>query len=115
LLSQKLKFWEASDEKDFDPIGVVQITSESVEELGPTNDYFWNGDEITYGKLMAEAKKMGAHAIINIVIDYADVVKEKIERRHVVPGYKLSADEKAANRKTANRFSIETGLDGSLP
>jgi hypothetical protein len=102
------------DEKDFDPLGIVQITVQSVEEIGPQNDYFWNGDQITYGKLMAEARKIGAHAIINIVIDYEDVITENIAKRHVIDGYKLSADELAANRKSANRFTLEAGIDGSL-
>ncbi|GHV79767.1 hypothetical protein AGMMS49944_15580 [Spirochaetia bacterium] len=69
--------------KDFTPVGIVQIESESVYAIGEDGDFHWTGDTITYGKLMAEAKKLNAHAIIDVVIDSDDQVSETVERRHV--------------------------------
>ncbi|MDR1908425.1 MAG: hypothetical protein LBQ35_00720 [Spirochaetaceae bacterium] len=100
--------------KDFDAVGVIQITAQSVEEIGPDNDYRWSGDGITYAKLMAEARRLNAHAIINIVVDFEDTITERIERRHVLPGYRLSVEEQAANRRNPNRFVLVTEIDGAL-
>jgi hypothetical protein len=69
--------------KDFTPVGIIQIQSSSVYAIGEDGEFHWTGDEITYGKLMAEARGMNAHAIIDVVIDSDDEVNVTIERRHV--------------------------------
>jgi hypothetical protein len=69
--------------KDFTPMGIIQIQSESVYAIGNDGEFHWTGDSITYGKLMAEARRLNAHAIIDVVIDSDDQVNETIERRHI--------------------------------
>jgi hypothetical protein len=69
--------------KDFTPVGIIQIQASSVYAIGDDGEFHWTGDEITYGKLMAEARGMNAHAIIDVVIDSDDEVDVTIERRHV--------------------------------
>jgi hypothetical protein len=100
------------DLKDFEAVGVIQVTSTKTEEIGNDKNYHWSGYEINYSDLMAEAKKLGAHAIINVVIDYKDTVTVTTEKRHTVPGYKLSPDELNLNKADKDRFSIEIGIDG---
>ena len=74
-------------QKDFSAVGIIQIQSSAVYAIGHDGEFHWTGDSITYGKLMAEAKKMDAHAIIDVVIDYDDVVDETIEKRHIEAGH----------------------------
>jgi hypothetical protein len=73
--------------KDFSAVGIIQITAQTVYQIGKDGLYHWTGDPITYGKLMAEAQNLNAHAIIDVVIDHNDVVNETIERRHVEAGH----------------------------
>jgi hypothetical protein len=58
--------------KDFEGVGIVSVTTQLVEALGADNQYHWVGGYVTYGKLMAEAQKIGAHGIINITVDNED-------------------------------------------
>jgi hypothetical protein len=102
------------DVKDFEAVGIIQITAQTVEELGPDGVYHWNGEGITYSKLLAEARKLNAHAIINVVIDYRDDTTHTIERRHVVDGYKFSPQEQTYLKFDKNRLILETQDDGSL-
>jgi len=48
---------------------------------------------------MAEAKKLGAHAIINVVVDYKDNETHSIVRRHVEAGHKPTPVEQKNIRK----------------
>jgi len=50
--------------KDFEAVGLVFTTTQFT-----TNDKTIDGDVFTYQALLKEAEKLGAHAIINIVID----------------------------------------------
>jgi hypothetical protein len=79
----KLNVPQLTSVKDFQATGIIQITSKAVNAVGSDGNYHWTGDGITYALLMAEAKKLNAHAIINIVIDHDDVITETIERRHI--------------------------------
>jgi hypothetical protein len=79
--------------KDFTPVGIIQIKSESVYAIGEDGAFHWTGEDITYGKLMAEAKSLNAHAIIDVVIDSDDEVSETVERRHVEANHVPSALE----------------------
>jgi hypothetical protein len=78
--------------KDFEGAGIVSITTQLVEALGDDNQYHWTGEYVTYGKLMAEAKKIGAHGIINITVDSEDKITytkttSYLEKDHVyTPG-----------------------------
>ncbi|MDR2747792.1 MAG: hypothetical protein LBB77_10155 [Treponema sp.] len=78
---------EVFKSKDFTAAGIIQLQSKSVYKIGEDGEYHWTGAYITYGELMAEAKKLSAHAIIDVVIDYNDQVNETIERRHVEAGH----------------------------
>jgi hypothetical protein len=69
--------------KDFTPSGIIQVQTESVYAIGDDGDFHWTGDTITYGMLMAEARRLNAHAIIDVVIDSDDQVSKVIERRHI--------------------------------
>ncbi|MDR0587234.1 MAG: hypothetical protein LBG26_08350 [Treponema sp.] len=110
----QLKSPKLVEVKDFEAVGIIQITAQSVEEIGPDGAYHWNGEGITYSKLLAEARKLNAHAIINVVIDYRDDITNTIERRHVVDGYKFSPVEQAYLKLDKNRLTLETQDDGSL-
>jgi hypothetical protein len=90
--------------KDFSAVGIIQISAEAVYQIGADGLYHWTGDTITYGKLMAEARRLNAHAIIDVVIDHNDVVDETIVRRHVEDGHVNTTIEaalfKAGNLKS---------------
>jgi hypothetical protein len=73
--------------KDFTAVGIIQIKTESVYAIGADGEYHWTGNTITYGDLMAEAMRLSAHAIIDVVIDSNDEVSETIERRHIEAGH----------------------------
>jgi hypothetical protein len=90
---------EVFKSKDFTPIGIIQLQSQSVYQMGMDGEYHWTGDYITYGELMAEAKKLNAHAIIDVVLDYNDQVNETIETRHVEDGHDPSPLERSKLEK----------------
>ncbi|MFP3089748.1 hypothetical protein LQZ21_05415 [Treponema sp. TIM-1] len=90
---------EVFKSKDFTPLGIIQLQSESVYQMGADGEYHWTGDYITYGELMAEAKKLNAHAIIDVVLDYNDQVNEIIERRHIADGHEPSPLERSKLEK----------------
>jgi hypothetical protein len=73
--------------KDFTAIGIIQIQAQAVYAIGEDGEDHWTGESITYGALMAEAQKLNAHAIIDVVIDYDDQVNETIEKRHIEAGH----------------------------
>jgi hypothetical protein len=73
--------------KDFTAVGIIQVKAESVYAIGADGEYHWTGNTITYGDLMAEARELAAHAIIDVVIDSNDQVNETIERRHIEAGH----------------------------
>jgi hypothetical protein len=81
--------------KDFEPVGIISITSQTVEKLEADNQYHWSGEAVNYGKLMLEAKRMGAHAIINVVIDYEDKIENSTIVRDLEPGHQWTEDELA--------------------
>jgi uncharacterized protein YbjQ (UPF0145 family) len=70
------------------------------------------GDGITYGKLMAEARRLNAHAIINIVVDWDDVITETTIRRHVEANHVDTRSE--AIRKQNKLISVEPDPNGGL-
>jgi hypothetical protein len=76
--------------KDFTAVGIIQIRADSVWAIGADGEYHWTGNAITYGDLMAEAMRLNAHAIIDVVIDSSDQVNETIERRHIEAGHEPS-------------------------
>jgi hypothetical protein len=76
--------------KDFTAVGIIQIRADSVWAIGADGEYHWTGGSITYGDLMAEAMRLNAHAIIDVVIDSNDQVNETIERRHIEAGHEPS-------------------------
>lgn len=56
--------------KDFEPVGVVRVTSKEVFKVGPfALKRSSIGSKVTYDMLIAEAVKLGAHDIINVRID----------------------------------------------
>jgi hypothetical protein len=74
--------------KDFQAIGIITVKTQAVEKLGADNQYHWEGETVNYSMLIEEAKKLNAHAIINIVIDYTDKIQfieniTKLDSRHV--------------------------------
>jgi hypothetical protein len=81
---------EVFKSKDFTPVAIIQLQSESVYQMGVDGKYHWTGSYITYGDLMAEAKRLNAHAIIDVVLDFNDQVNETIERRHIEEGHEPS-------------------------
>jgi hypothetical protein len=81
--------------KDFTAVGIIQIETESVYAIGADGEYHWTGDTISYSDLMAEARRIDAHAIIDVVIDSRDTVNETTERRHIEAGHVPTALEAA--------------------
>jgi hypothetical protein len=76
--------------KDFTPAGIIQIQAVSTYKIGADGEFHWTGNSITYGNLMAEARRLNAHAIIDVVIDSDDQISETIERRHIEANHKPS-------------------------
>jgi len=97
--------------KDFDSVGVIQITAKAKYSLREDGKYHWEGDAITYGALMAEAKKLGAHAIINVVVDYKDHETHSTARRQVEAGHAPTPVERAKHE--AGILTVEVAADGS--
>jgi hypothetical protein len=89
------------ERKDFSAVGIIQITAQAEYKIGDDGNFHWTGDEITYGKLMAEARRLNAHAIIDVVIDKDDVVDRITEIRHVEAGHIPSSLE---------QFKIDQGM-----
>jgi hypothetical protein len=85
--------------KDFTALGIIQIRSQSSYAIGADGEDHWTGSYITYGDLMAEARRLNAHAIIDVVIDYNDEVNESIEKRHVEAGHAPTPLEAVKMRK----------------
>jgi hypothetical protein len=79
--------------KDFSAVGIIQVTAQAEYKIGADGEFHWTGDTITYGQFMAEARRLNAHAIIDVVIDKDDVVDVTIELRHVEAGHIPSAIE----------------------
>jgi hypothetical protein len=79
--------------KDFDGLGIVSVTATAVERLGADNQYHWSGESINYGVLMEEARRLGAHAIVNIVIDYTDRVENIEVIRELADGHEWTQEE----------------------
>jgi hypothetical protein len=95
--------------KDFEGVGIVSVSSQAVETLGPDSRYHWSGDYVNYGKLMAEARRLGAHAIINVVIDYEDKVEYTRTIKTVVASYEYTPEE--ISRIAAGIIVVKT-VDG---
>jgi hypothetical protein len=74
---------EVYKQKDFTAVGIIQLIAESVYAIGEDGEYHWKGNTISYGDLMAEARNLDAHAIIDVVIDSKDTINETTEKRHV--------------------------------
>jgi hypothetical protein len=74
---------EVFKSKDFSAVGIIQIQTQSVFAIGEDGEDHWTGNSITYGDLMAEARRLNAHAIIDVVIDFTDQVNETTETRHI--------------------------------
>jgi hypothetical protein len=100
--------------KDFTAVGIIQISSETVYQIGKDGQYHWTGDPITYGKLMAEARKLNAHAIIDVVIDLNDVVSETVVRRHVEGGHVFTPLEEAMLTAEPPTLTWEYDPNGGL-
>jgi hypothetical protein len=100
--------------KDFTAVGIIQISSETVYQIGADGQYHWTGDPITYGKLMAEAKKLNAHAIIDVVIDLSDAISEMVVRRHVEDGHAMTPLEEAMLAATPPTLAWEYDPNGGL-
>jgi hypothetical protein len=79
--------------KDFTAIGIIQLETESVYAIGADGEYHWTGDSISYGDLMAEARRLDAHAIIDVVIDSKDTINKTTEKRHIEAGHTPSVLE----------------------
>jgi hypothetical protein len=79
--------------KDFDGLGIVSVTAVAVERLGADNQYHWSGGNVNYGLLMEEARRLGAHAIVNVVLDYSDSVENSEVIRELADGHEWTQEE----------------------
>ena len=102
--------------KDFQGLGLVTVKANAVEKLGADNQYHWIGNTVNYGMLIEAAARLGAHAIINVVVDYTDSVEYREVVRELAMGHEWSEDEldKISRgilremRKDGIHYSIET-------
>jgi hypothetical protein len=85
--------------KDFQGMGIVSLDTTAVQQLGPDHQYYWSGNVVTYGKLMEQAQKLGADAIINVHIDYTDSVSFTTSRTYYDSAHQLT---EAENTELAN-------------
>jgi hypothetical protein len=95
--------------KDFEGVGIVRVTSQMTETLGPDNKYYWAGESVTYGKLMAEAQRLGAHAIINAAIESDDRVNYTKVTKYLEEGHEWTAEERS---KIQSGVLKEVTVDG---
>ena len=79
--------------KDFQGVGIVTVRTTSVQRLGADNQYHWSGQTVNYGMLMEEAQRVGAHAIINIVVDFTDQIERNEVTRELAPEHEWTLDE----------------------
>jgi hypothetical protein len=79
--------------KDFEGVGIVRISAQATESLGADNQYHWSGESINYSKLMAEAQRLGGHAIINVVVDFEDRIEYVRTVKYIDETYEYSPDE----------------------
>jgi uncharacterized protein YceK len=100
--------------KDFTAAGIIQITAQSVYAIGVDGNYHWTGNTITYGNLMAEARRLNAHAIIDVVIDTDDQISETIERRHVEANHVPTPLEVIKMSKKPALITIEADPNGGV-
>jgi uncharacterized protein YbjQ (UPF0145 family) len=84
-------------EKDFEPLGFVTVTAERKGEDGELGVIVWYGENATYYKLIEEARKLGADAVINIVVE-----REIVE----IPKKLMSARE-YTSKDTATGLAIK--------
>jgi hypothetical protein len=102
--------------KDFQGLGLVTVRASAVEKLGADNQYHWTGETVNYGMLIEAAARLGAHAIINVVVDYTDKVEYKEVIRELAAEHEWSEDEldKFSRgilreiRKDNTRYTVET-------
>jgi hypothetical protein len=86
--------------KDYTVVGIVRVTSQEITQcgfLGIARSY--TGSKVTYDLLIGEARRLGAHDIINVRIDRAD------QTFHGVFDWLVGYTEKYAY--TANALAIK--------
>ena len=101
--------------KDFQGVGIVTVRTTAVQRLGADNQYHWSGQTVNYGLLVEEAQRIGAHAIINIVVDFTDQIERNEVVRELAWEHEWSQNEldRMARgilrevRTEAGRFSVE--------
>jgi hypothetical protein len=79
--------------KDFEGLGIVTVQATAVEQLGPDNQYHWSGKIVNYGSLIIEAQRLGADAIINVVIDYTDSIQNVQTTREIAQEHQWTEEE----------------------
>lgn len=102
--------------KDFQGIGLVTVKAVSVERLGADNQYHWTGETVNYGMLIEAAQRLGAHGIINVIVDYTDNIESSETIRELADEHEWSEDQldKISRgilteiSKDGVRYSIET-------
>jgi hypothetical protein len=97
--------------KDFTAVGIIQLTANSTYAIGEDGEYHWTGDTISYGDLMAEARRLDAHAIIDVVIDNQDTIDETTETRYIERGHQDTPLEQIKIRKNLLVRKIIDGKD----
>ena len=101
--------------KDFEGLGIVTVRTTAVQQLGADNQYHWTGQTVNYGMLITEAQRLGAHAIVNVVIDFTDHIERNEVIRELSPDHVWSQSEldrmaSGILREVINehgRFSVE--------
>ena len=89
--------------RNFVTLGFVSIEATMIGSYDSYGNVFWSGNDVTYYRLIEEAKKLNADAVINIVIDTEEIIITNNESSAAL----VSRD---SGRKTYTRKRTATGL-----
>jgi hypothetical protein len=94
--------------KNFEPLGFVSVTAFLKASRTSGEKTVWSGDDITYYKIITEAKKLNADAVINIVIDTEETVTS-VDRKQVktITGARYEEIYSLQVKKTATGLAIK--------
>ena len=97
-------------EQAFEGVGIVIVRATAVRSLRPDNEYHWSGETVNHGRLMEAAQAIGAHGIINVVIDYTDSVEVREVIRELPPEHVWSDVENIQRSRNILREVTRDGV-----
>ena len=89
--------------RNFTTLGFVSIEATLIGRYDSYGNVYWSGNDVTYYRLIEEAKKLNADAVINIVIDTEETIMTDNESSAALVS-------KGNGRKMYTRKRTATGL-----